>query len=179
MNLFLYIPEHSAHPPGLTKSLITGLLETYWRQNSQKKDFLSRARLLYERLLARGHKPNKLKPVFTSAAERLELKSNCNWKRSEVKQDKNRIFLHWPFHPKDVSRQQIRDSYENTCEIPNAKGESFKRLITKNDEVFKISKLTVAYSRSKNLRDMLSPTRLKETATINVRTALLKQNQNL
>ena len=34
MNLCLYIPEYSAHPPGLIKSLITGLLENYWRQNS-------------------------------------------------------------------------------------------------------------------------------------------------
>ena len=80
MNLFLYIPEHSAHPPGLIKSLITGLLETYWRHNSQKKDFISTARLLYERLLVRGHSPNKLKIMFTKAAERLEYKSKCNWK---------------------------------------------------------------------------------------------------
>ena len=31
MNLFLYITKHSAPPPGLTKRLITGLLETYYR----------------------------------------------------------------------------------------------------------------------------------------------------
>ena len=178
MNLFLYIPEHSAHPPGLIKSLITGLLETYWRQNSQKKDFISTSRLLYERLLARGHKPDKLKIIFTKAAERLESKSKCNWKQDEIKQDKSRIFLHWPFHPKDVSRQQIRDSYENTCEVPNSNGDSFKRIITNRDEIFKISNITVAYSRSKNLRDMLSPTKLKETATINVQAALLRLNQN-
>ena len=104
INLFLYIPEHSAHPPGLTKSLITGLLETYWRSNSNKKDFISTTRLLYERLLAWGRKASNLKPVFICAAERLELKSNANWNLTDNRtDDKNRIFLHWPYHPKDVS----------------------------------------------------------------------------
>ena len=85
--------------------------------------------------------------MFTKAAERLEYKSKCNWKQVEIKQDKNKIFLHWPFHLKDVSRQQIWDSYENTCEAPNFDGDSFKRLITNRDKIFKIRKITVAYSR--------------------------------
>ena len=162
MNLFLYIPEHSAHPPGLIKSLITGLLETYWRQNSQKKDFISTSRLLYERLLAREHKPDKLKIIFTKEAERLESKSKCNWKQGEINQDKNRIFLHWPFHPKDVSRQQIRDSYGNTCEVPNSNGDSFKRIITNRDEIFKISNITVAYSRSKKAERYVKSNKTKK-----------------
>ena len=32
MNLFLYIPASSAHPSGLLKILIYGLLRTYWMQ---------------------------------------------------------------------------------------------------------------------------------------------------
>ena len=40
MNVFLYIPSNSAHPPGMIKSLIFGLLQTYYYQNTYKKDFL-------------------------------------------------------------------------------------------------------------------------------------------
>ena len=40
MNLFLYIPSNSAHPPGLLKSLIFGLLLTYFNQNKDTNDFL-------------------------------------------------------------------------------------------------------------------------------------------
>ena len=53
MNLYLYIPSHSAHPPGLLKSLIYGLVLTYHRQNTFKADLLHYTRLLYDRLLAR------------------------------------------------------------------------------------------------------------------------------
>ena len=133
--------------------------------------------LLYERLLARGHSAKNLKPVFTCASERIELKSKSNWNLLDKNtEDKNRIFLHWPYHPKDVSRQQIRDSYESTCESPNYDGESFKRMNNANGEVFMISRPTVAYSRPTNLRDMLSPTKLIETDRANVHSALLCEN---
>ena len=109
--------------------------------NTLKKDFIFTARLLYKGLLARGHKPDTLKIIFTKAVEILEFKYKRNWKQVEIKQNKNRIFLHWSFHPNDVSRQQIRESYENTCKVPNSDGENFEILITNRDEVFKIIKL--------------------------------------
>ena len=39
MNLFLYIPAHSAHPPGAIKGMIYGMLYTAWRINSDVSDF--------------------------------------------------------------------------------------------------------------------------------------------
>ena len=55
MNLYLYIPNHSASPPGLLKSLVYGLLSTYKRQNSDDKDFRFIVGKLFERLIARGY----------------------------------------------------------------------------------------------------------------------------
>lgn len=55
MHLHLYIPPHSAHPPSMIKSLIFGLLLTYWKQNSDGNDFKEMVKLLYKRLLNRGH----------------------------------------------------------------------------------------------------------------------------
>ena len=55
MNLFLYIPHHSAHTPGLLKSLAYGLISTYKRQNSSDHDFQSNVGKLFKRLLARGY----------------------------------------------------------------------------------------------------------------------------
>ena len=63
INLFLYIPDFSAHPPGLQKSVIYGLLETYWRQNTKKEDFLSTTRFLFQNLIARGCKPDKISTI--------------------------------------------------------------------------------------------------------------------
>ena len=60
MNLFLYIPTHSAHPKNTVKSLIYGLLHTYKRQNPNQKDFIQLANLLFKRLKVRGHQTNDL-----------------------------------------------------------------------------------------------------------------------
>ena len=85
MNLFLYIPALSAHPPGLLKSLIYGLLETYWRQNSHSRDYTKFSQLLHKRLLARGHDLKAINLLFTEAAIKIEAKS-----RTKNKQPKSR-----------------------------------------------------------------------------------------
>ena len=177
MNLYLYIPSHSAHTPGLLKSLIYGLVFTYHRQNTFKLDFLHFIRLLYDRLIARGHKKETLYSIFLCAAESLEKKLSTrktvlsNNKKSETKSTNNRLFFHLPFHPKDVSRQQIRNIYKNTCKTPDKNGNSFKLFKTDRGSRFVVNRMTIAYHRPKNLRDLLSPSKLKETSTLNVNSA--------
>ena len=39
MNLFLYIPPHSAHPPGVLRSTVFGNLRRYWLQNSNPEQY--------------------------------------------------------------------------------------------------------------------------------------------
>ena len=72
MNLFLYIPTHSAHPKNTVKSLIYGLLHTYKRQNPNQKDFIQLANLLFKRLKVRGHQTNDLITNFKDALSRLQ-----------------------------------------------------------------------------------------------------------
>ena len=164
MNLFLYIPSNSAHPPGLLKNLVFGLLSTYFNQNKNTKDFLEMTRLLLRRLLNRGHKYETLEPVFQSAVKNIELKANSHFKPTPppLLQSKP-LFLHLPYHPKDISRKRLRDIYDATCQSSLS--------CIHNDETdgdLKIDRLTIAYSRPKNLRDLLFPTKLVETEDINV-----------
>ena len=72
------------------------------------------------------------------------------------------LFFHLPYHPKSISCKLIQQKYKEHCECPDRFGESFWH--SKNNEggVLEINKLTVAYSRPKNLRDLLSPSRLLE-----------------
>ena len=81
MNLFLYIPSHSAHPPGMTKSLIYGLLQTYYHQNTHHADFIENAKRLYKRLIARGHKPSTLQNFFNEATTKLSKQNTTQRKR--------------------------------------------------------------------------------------------------
>ena len=174
MNLFLYIPQHSASPPGLLKSLIFGLVGTYARQNSTRKDFELNVRKLFERLLARGYKKETLTEVFQEVASKLdakptaEPKSKCPPRKNNPQStpahtdNDSRLFFHLPYHPRGVSRRFIQQSYKNTCEKVDELGESFCEMVTESGCHMRITKLTVAYSRPKNLRDVLSPSTFQE-----------------
>ena len=172
MNLFLYIPPHSAHPPGLMKSLIYGLLKTYYLQNSRSSDFLNMVKLLFLRLQHRGHKSADIRPLFIEAVRDLENYNDpmVDKKKKAIVKDSNdnRLFFHIPFHPRDISRAQIRNLYERICEKESKLGNLQDMLNEETGNHMKIKQLTVAYSRPKNLRDYLCPSALFETTDINV-----------
>jgi hypothetical protein len=187
MNLFLYIPGHSAHTPGVVKSLIFGLLQTYHRQNKHKSDFHLIVKQLFKRLLARGHKFEDIYPIFIEAASKVDLINNnkINKRTASVQQQRpvlhqgiheqrkkgkarTDLFSHLPYHPRDISRKQIQEVYKKTCENKDNLGESFTRLTTQSGSTLPISKLTVAYSRPKNLRDILCSSTLKDLDDCNI-----------
>ena len=169
MNLYLYIPNHSASPPGLLKSLVFGLLSTYKRQNSVDEDFKSIVCKLFERLVARGYARDTLNILFQEVAQKLDSfayrkkeKTKQFIKKSKLEQMEDNLFFHLPFHPKSVSRSFIQEKYKQFCEKPDTQGESFRSMKNGNGGKMKIEKLTIAYSRAKNLRDLLSPSKLSE-----------------
>jgi len=58
LNLYLYIPPKSAHPPSCLKGLISGELRRYWFQNSPE-DFKKILIKFMEQLVNRGHRFNR------------------------------------------------------------------------------------------------------------------------
>ena len=52
INLHLYIPPNSAHPPGVLKSMIYGNIRRYWLQNTYIHDFIDITKQFIERLLS-------------------------------------------------------------------------------------------------------------------------------
>jgi hypothetical protein len=180
MNLFLYIPGHSAHPPGIVKSLIHGLVHTYYRQNSKRINFKKNVRKLFGRLLLRGHLHNDIYPIFLQAAQAIDKKQHKKQQRKNGRYDSNNnnssntlsqlfqqqerqdIFFHLPYHPKDITRTAIHDSFNKTCMNKDAMGENFSRMTNWEGCMMEVSKLTIAYSRGQNLRDLLCKTTLQE-----------------
>ena len=161
MNLFLYIPPHSAHLPDLRKSLIFSLCQSYWLQNTRIEDYIHMVSLLRKRLIKRGHKPADIDPVFRECGCHLQRRlSNCKLD-TLAKPKKSRLFFHIPFHPRDISRSKIHELYQEHCNKPDEHGNSFSMGL-KNGKglTVQIDQLTVAYSRPKNLRDVLNPTKL-------------------
>lgn len=73
LNLYLYIPPSSAHPPSCLKGLIPGELWCYQLQNNTN-DFQVVLTKFIERLTDRGHRIEDLTPLLHQAA----LAIDCN-----------------------------------------------------------------------------------------------------
>ena len=92
-------------------------------------------KLLFQRLLARGHPENTLRFLFLQAAKNIDKNYNC--KNSPTKNtqtndtDTNEIFLKWQFYPFDITRKQLQNSYRNTCELSSFSApQGFRQLHT-------------------------------------------------
>jgi hypothetical protein len=75
----------------------------------------------------------------------------------------DQLFFHLPYHPRGISRRFIQQQHKNICKSTDNLGDSFLRM--KNEDTgstMRIKKLMVAYSRPKNIRDLLTPSKLTE-----------------
>ena len=64
MNLYLYIPTHSAHPPGVLTGLVSGNILRIHSLFSEQNDINLRMKQFYARLLVRGYQQNLLIPAI-------------------------------------------------------------------------------------------------------------------
>ena len=67
MNLYLYIPPHSSHPKGVFTGLIFGQVLRIRRLCSTPSDATKKIQEFFNRLVARGHSPDALMPLFQHA----------------------------------------------------------------------------------------------------------------
>jgi len=139
MNLYLYIPPLSAHPPSCFKGLITGELKRYWSQNSAE-DFQEILAKFIKRLHDRGHSLDNLVPLLQQAAAMIDSPTP----RPTSQAQNSTLYIHWQFHPKGIQRQHLRKLYDEHLK-PHLDFDG----------------MTVAISRPKNLRDILSSAKLR------------------
>ena len=59
LNLHLYLPASSAHPPGVLKGMVIGTLCRYWLQNTNRDDYVLLVTLFAQRLNRQGHSMKK------------------------------------------------------------------------------------------------------------------------
>jgi hypothetical protein len=157
LNLHLYIPAASAHPPGTLKGTIFGNLQRYWRQNTKQTDYVNITKSFGIHLYNSGHNIANIVSLFKEAAKLIEHKQSLtgmatcqsNTIHSAHTIEKQRLFLHAEFHPRGIPRRTIRQLYNRTL----AKTNLFDHFI-------------VAYHRPINLRDLLSKTKLQSSPSV-------------
>ncbi len=137
------------------KGLVTSEIYRYWIQNTEEADFIRITTNFILRLLQRGHQLENLYPLLKSAAANIEY-SNIR-ERNEKSRHDDTMYIHWPFHPTDISKNKIRRIYNQTLQGHDG----FKNL-------------KMAISRPKNLRDILCKTDLPIIQNKNV-SDILKQ----
>lgn len=163
-NLYLYIPPNSAHPPGVIKSLIFGLLRKYKLQNTYHTDFCDMKHKLFARLIARGHCQYDILPIFQDALLRLEKAKHSNQiQNTDNKKINDKIlFFKFLYHPKDIPRNVIQSTYHTHCSMPYKPSQQNSYDSDDDDkDILADTTLTIAFSRDKNLRDLLIPTNIR------------------
>jgi len=159
MNLFLFIPSHSAHSPSVLKSLIHGQLRRFWQQNSDKNDYVKFVNSFLSQLVNRGHDREKLIPLFLDAADKLDILTlGIDQEKQNVPRNQpSRAFFHLEYHEFQIPRKIIQSTFQRTCAVDLREAKSNGRYRSKLD----IQRLIVAQSRAPNLRDRLCRTTLR------------------
>ena len=140
LNLYLYIPPNSAHPPGCLKGLIHGELLRYWTQNPNNQDFQEILSKFITRLLDRGHTLNSITPILMQAARRIDQGAQNTTKST----NSDTLYIHWPYHPSGLQQKEIRQIYNTTLQ-----------------PYLDYDHMQIAISRPKNIKDILTRSALK------------------
>ncbi len=146
LNLYLYLPPRSAHPPSCLKGLIAGEMRRYWIQNSQD-EFTEILKKFIIRLTERGHQLKDIIPILQQTAAKL----NSTPSHKASKNNLNTLFIHQTYHPHGVQRRDIRNLYSQTLETH-----------------LDFDRMTVATSRPVNLKDILTKANLRMPPHLNV-----------
>ena len=159
--LYLYIPPHSAHAPGVHTGLVFGNVLQIFQLNSRESDIINDLRLFYNCLVDQGHQPKDLIPRFTKAIENAErYLSLSEEQRSYLKEEKKnaskrQVYFHLPYHPNNPSSSQIQKLWRDIVATPVGK-KPLKHFWNSCNARIPIDRMIVCFSRAPNLGNQLS-----------------------
>ena len=148
-NLFLYLPASSAHPQGCIKGTVYSLINRYYRHNTNRKDYIFYVAELYRHLLNRGWETTYIRQLIMDATTKIEERGSRPRTPPTSKSDEESLYIHLEYHPDNISRQKLRQLYDQHC------GELFLKELG-------IERPTIAYSRPKNVGDYVTQAKLHQ-----------------
>jgi hypothetical protein len=166
LNLYQYLPPHSAHPPGVLQGLVCGNIFRIVRLCSYKKDRDDAIKNFYLRLRTRGYAENTIKPMFQQSLQRA-LQSDG---QKKPKDESERFFLHLQYHPNDPPSQSFQALFRRTmlhpkCEHTGCSETPLYEMRNLYRGFLCVSRMTIAYHKPRNLQNLLFPRRLPVSAT--------------
>ena len=176
MNIYLYLPPHSAHPARSLQGLVFGILQMYWEHNRIRLNYIEITEKLFYCLITRGHPAQTLHPIFQDASTHLDKEANTN-ECQEVQPSQDNTST-----STNRSIQITSCAYEQTWNETNTRHKDanitplFTTLSTCGTH---IEQVTTPYSRPPNLYRKLTSSRLhKDTfREVSHTLSLLQQSQ--
>ncbi len=152
LNLHLYIPPFSAHPPGLLPGVVFGNLFRIYTLCSDPKDQLLRTKEFYSRLIRRGYKRSQILPLFNKAIKRAQTYTGPMPNHALRKL----IVLHLTYHPDDPSSRLIQRYWRQFVSEPPNEIPLRDVVGGKYGHPSGIERMVIAYKRPMNLGNYLS-----------------------
>ena len=162
-SLHLYIPPHSAHAPGVLTGLVLGMCQRIYTLCSDQEDISSLLRIFLFRLRARGYRDGVLLPLFHRA--HIIMLEDRPYKYKVVDEHealKTRIFFHCEFHPDNPKAYELQQLWQDHI-IQPPDDIHISDVINTHGHPIELQKMTVAYSRPRNLGNLLSSRNLHLT----------------
>jgi hypothetical protein len=169
LNLYLYLPPHSAHAPGVLKGLIAGMLLRIIRLTSEPSTRKAHVQRFFDRLVARGYLATRIKPIFDKCFRKLAAPPVST--PTQPAEKPNPVFLHLQYHPLDPPSSTIQKLFEkhilkssskNPYQPPLAQMKNCDGVATG------INRMIVAYHRPPNLGNLLAPRRFDSRPGLSV-----------
>jgi hypothetical protein len=160
LNLYLYLPPQSAHPPGALTALVYGMICRVYRLTSDPANCQAYLQTFYTHLRCRGHSKHALLPLFNKAG----LVNRAKPHRKKMDQsNSNMLFLHIPFHPANPSSCLLQDTYQDLLAFPKAATPLSQISNTHFGVNCGVRKMIIAYHRPPNLVNLLCPHKFERT----------------
>ena len=160
LNLHLYLPPHSSHPPGVLLGLVYGNVRRIHTLCSNPQDKINRTQEMFKHLISRGFKAPDLLPIFDKAIKKANDTFIDATPAAEL--DTNPVFLHLQYHPGDPPACAIQQAWRDCVSHPPNRL-PLDRLRNYAGNRSGMSQLIVAYSRPHNIGNLLSYRKLNST----------------
>ena len=168
LNLYLYIPPKSAHPPGVLTGLIFGSIHRIYTLCSSPADIRSRLQDFYRRLLARGYERPDILPLFQRGLANAKAHlANATVPTDQPPPSDPAFFFHMRYHPQDPTNSAIQYAWRNTVSQPPGEVPlsdlRFNPPNSFQSFPFETNRLIVCYHRPPNLGNLLSYRKITST----------------